>query len=90
MPDFGPGARIKPKALITQLDPETSEIIECGLRYDVELPSGIVIHDREHWWHEATPLQRAQAKLVAHKAVRAIAGRHDLEHRPSPPKEGEA
>ena len=79
-------AKIRPKALVIQLDPETSEVVEAALRYDIEMPSGEVIPDREHWWHEVTDGMRADLHVLARVAIAEIADCRQLTHDPKPPK----
>jgi len=86
MPDFGPGSKIRPKALIIQLDPFTSEMVEAALHFDVELPSGKLLFDAQHWWKEATPAQRARAHDLAQEAITDVTGVHELVHSPTPPE----
>ena len=86
MSDYGPGSRIKPKALIIQLNPETSDMMEAALRFDVELPSGRPLLDLEHWWKEVTEAQRARIHAIALEAVADVSAVHELTHNPNPPE----
>ncbi len=76
MSDFAPGSQLHPRVFVIQFNPETGELMESALTYDVKLNSGEFVHGRQALWlcteQERAELDRVMAKMLAD--IRAAKG----------------